>query len=133
MLSARCALRSAAGLRRAVPLARLPVARAVHATRISLADDPKPAAAPGSLSLTFTLPSACLYEAAPVEMVILPGVDGIFGVMPNHVPTIAELKPGVVSIQETAGGPLTKYFVSGGFASSTCTSGGGVLGSEDAQ
>ncbi|EOD38688.1 hypothetical protein EMIHUDRAFT_77818, partial [Emiliania huxleyi CCMP1516] len=51
------------------------------------------------------------------EMVILPGGGGHFGVMPNHVPTIAELKPGVVSVQEAAGGPLTKYFVSGGFAS----------------
>ena len=50
-------------------------------------------------------------------MVILPGGDGQFGVMPSHVPTITELKPGVVSVQEAAGGPLTKYFVSGGFAS----------------
>jgi F-type H+-transporting ATPase subunit delta len=102
-----------------VPLARraLPSARLVHATRAAHAEETKPAAA-GSLSLTFTLPKACLYDTAPVEMVILPGVDGIFGVMPNHVPTIAELKPGVVSVQETAGGPLTKYFVSGGFASS---------------
>ena len=32
----------------------------------------------------------------------------------------SELKPGVVYVQETAGGPLEKYFVSGGFASSTC-------------
>ena len=37
--------------------------------------------------------------------------------MPNHVPTIAQLKPGVVQIQENQNGPLTKYFVSGGFAS----------------
>jgi len=50
-------------------------------------------------------------------MVILPGVDGFFGVMPSYVPTVAELKPGVVAIQETSGGPLTKYFISGGFAS----------------
>lgn len=50
-------------------------------------------------------------------MVILPGGDGMFGVMANHVPTITELKPGVVSVQEAAGGPLTKYFVAGGFAS----------------
>ena len=43
------------------------------------------------MSFTFTLPSASLYQAAQVEMVILPGVDGFFGVMPNYVPTIAEL------------------------------------------
>jgi len=50
-------------------------------------------------------------------MVILPGGDGMFGVMANHVPTITELKPGIVSVQESVGGPLTKYFVAGGFAS----------------
>ena len=76
------------------------------------------------------MPSSVLYEDAPVEMVIVPGGDGMFGVMPSHVPTIAELKPGVVSVQETAGGPLTKYFISGGFMSSAprraapCSSGG---------
>jgi F-type H+-transporting ATPase subunit delta len=36
--------------------------------------------------------------------------------MPNHVPTIAQLKPGVVQVQEVQNGPLLKYFVSGGFA-----------------
>jgi len=63
------------------------------------------------------VPTKALYEGAGVEMVILPGGDGQFGVMPGHVPTITEVKPGVVSVQEVAGGPLTKYFVSGGFAS----------------
>ena len=67
--------------------------------------------------LNFTVPTKALYEGVGVEMVILPGGDGQFGVMPSHVPTITELKPGVVSVQEAAGGPLTKYFVSGGFAS----------------
>lgn len=50
---------------------------------------------------------------------MLPGGDGVFGVMPNHVPTISEIKPGTISVQEEAGGPLVKYFVSGGFASMT--------------
>ena len=71
----------------------------------------------GGLTLNFTVPTKSIYKKAKVEMVILPGGDGMFGVMPNHVPTITEVKPGVVSVQETAGGPLTKYFVSGGFAS----------------
>ena len=68
--------------------------------------------------LTFTLPKECLYKAKPCEMVMLPSVEGLFGVMQQHVPTIAELKPGVVSVQEIAGGPLVKYFISGGFAAS---------------
>ena len=45
-------------------------------------------------------------------------VDGVFGILHNHVPTIAELKPGVVSITETEGATPKEYFVSGGFASS---------------
>ena len=93
---------------------RVPVAsRLLHATAARFAD----AAAAPSLTLNFTLPSKGLYVNTPVEMVILPGSDGEFGVMPSHVPTISTLKPGVVSVQEEASGPLKKYFISGGFAS----------------
>ena len=94
---------------RAVPAMR----RSLHATAARLAEGE---AAAGGMKFSFTLPEKSLYEAAPVEMVIVPGLDGFFGLMPAHVPTIAELKPGVVSVQEVAGGPLKKYFVSGGFA-----------------
>ncbi|KAL1515905.1 hypothetical protein AB1Y20_002519 [Prymnesium parvum] len=87
--------------------------RMLHATGARLADG-QPATA---LTLNFTLPSKAFYVKAPVEMVMLPGSDGEFGVMPNHVPTITTLKPGVVSVQEVAGGELKKYFISGGFAS----------------
>jgi F-type H+-transporting ATPase subunit delta len=88
--------------------------RALHATGARFADEPGSA---GGLTLNFALPSKSLYTEAMVEMVILPGGDGMFGVMANHVPTITELKPGIVSVQESVGGPLTKYFVAGGFAS----------------
>ena len=80
------------------------------------AEGDAPSGGAGGLTLNFTVPEKSLYDNVQVEMVILPGGDGQFGVMPNHVPTIAELKPGVVSVQEEAGAPLTKYFVSGGFA-----------------
>ena len=92
--------------------------RALHATRARLADEP---ASAGGLTFTMTVPTKSLYEEAAVEMVILPGGDGMFGVMPSHVPTISELKPGTISVQETAGGELTKYFISGGFASGAQT------------
>jgi len=36
------------------------------------------------------------------------------GILPGHVSTIAELKPGVMIVQE--GNDSTKYFVSSGFA-----------------
>ncbi|CAA6657198.1 unnamed protein product [Spirodela intermedia] len=40
--------------------------------------------------------------------------DGAMGVLPGHVPTIAELKPGVLSVHD--GSEVAKYFVSSGFA-----------------
>ena len=49
-----------------------------------------------------------------IEQVVLPGVEGYFGVKATHVPTIAQLKPGVVELHD--GNDVTKYFVSGGFA-----------------
>lgn len=47
-------------------------------------------------------------------MVIIPATSGQMGVLPGHVATIAELKPGVFSVHE--GNEVTKYFLSGGFA-----------------
>lgn len=49
-----------------------------------------------------------------VDMVIIPATTGQMGVLPGHVSTIAELKPGVLSVHE--GNDVTKYFVSSGFA-----------------
>ena len=47
-------------------------------------------------------------------MVIIPATTGQMGVLPGHVPTIAELKPGIMSVHE--GTDVKKYFVSSGFA-----------------
>ncbi|KAK2650880.1 hypothetical protein Ddye_018369 [Dipteronia dyeriana] len=47
-------------------------------------------------------------------MVIIPATTGNMGVLPGHVATIAELKPGVMSLHE--GNDVTKYFISSGFA-----------------
>lgn len=47
-------------------------------------------------------------------MVIVPATTGQMGVLPGHVPTIAELKPGILSVHE--GNDVTKYFLSSGFA-----------------
>lgn len=49
-----------------------------------------------------------------VDMVIIPANTGQMGVLPGHVATVAELKPGVMSVHE--GNDVTKYFLSGGFA-----------------
>ncbi|MEW5312105.1 MAG: hypothetical protein WDW38_003757 [Sanguina aurantia] len=50
----------------------------------------------------------------PKDSVLLPGVDGYFGLKASHVPTIAQLKPGLVELH--AAGEVVKYFISGGFA-----------------
>lgn len=47
-------------------------------------------------------------------MVIIPSTAGQMGVLPGHVPTIAELKPGILSVHE--GTEVKQYFVSSGFA-----------------
>ncbi|XP_048427929.1 uncharacterized protein LOC125471511 [Pyrus x bretschneideri] len=49
-----------------------------------------------------------------VDMVIIPASTGHMGVLLGHVATIAELKPGVMSVHE--GTDVTEHFFSGGFA-----------------
>jgi len=117
MLASRVAVALAGRAPAQTLRAAVAASRSLRTSAVARAEDG--AGGTGGLSLTFTVPSKSLYEEEPVEMVILPGGDGMYGVMPNHVPTIAELKPGVISVQESAGGPLTKYFVSGGFATVT--------------
>ena len=47
---------------------------------------------------------------------LVPALTGDFGVMPGHVPTIAQLRPGVVTVHKTLDKEIEKYFVSSGFA-----------------
>lgn len=55
-----------------------------------------------------------------VEMVVVPGEDGDFGVLPRHTPMISNVRPGVLDLYE--GGKLTeRIFVAGGFAEVTAT------------
>ena len=51
-----------------------------------------------------------------MDLALLPAVTGDFGVMPGHVPTMAQLRPGVVSVHTELDKEIKKYFVSGGFA-----------------
>ncbi len=52
-----------------------------------------------------------------VDMVEAPGVEGIFGVLPNHAPFMTVLAPGVVKVRR--GGDERRIFVRGGFAEVT--------------
>lgn len=49
------------------------------------------------------------YNNANVKQVDVPSFSGSFGILPEHVPTLAVLKPGVVSVFEEDGN-VKKYF-----------------------
>lgn len=50
-----------------------------------------------------------------VDMVVVPGSEGDFGVLPGHAPVISLVRPGVIDIHD--GGSVTRrIFVAGGFA-----------------
>ena len=56
-----------------------------------------------------------LLKSEPVEMVVVPGTEGDFGVLPGHSLLIAAVRPGVIDIHE--GGEVKEsIFVAGGFA-----------------
>jgi F-type H+-transporting ATPase subunit epsilon len=58
----------------------------------------------------------------PVELVVIPGADGDFGVLPRHAPMIASLRPGVITVFDRQGGnwqPKDRIFVGAGFAEVT--------------
>ncbi|KAF3445625.1 hypothetical protein FNV43_RR10801 [Rhamnella rubrinervis] len=75
---------------------------------------PTPSSIPSKLTVNFVLPYASELSTKEVDMVIIPATTGHMGVLPGHVATIAELKPGVLSVHE--GNDVTKYFISSGFA-----------------
>ena len=53
-----------------------------------------------------------------VQMVVVPGAEGDFGVLPMHSPLISAIRPGVIKVYEQ--GQVTEtIFVSGGFAEVT--------------
>ncbi|KAL2249005.1 UNVERIFIED_CONTAM: ATP synthase subunit delta, mitochondrial [Sesamum indicum] len=75
---------------------------------------PTPSTIPSKLTVNLVLPYDSVLSAKEVDMVIVPATTGQMGVLPGHVATIAELKPGILSVHE--GNDVTKYFLSGGFA-----------------
>ena len=59
-----------------------------------------------------------LLLSEPVEMVVVPGEEGDFGVMAGHAPVISNIRPGTLAIFE--GGSVTmRVFLAGGFAEVT--------------
>ncbi|MEQ1619212.1 MAG: F0F1 ATP synthase subunit epsilon [Terricaulis sp.] len=52
-----------------------------------------------------------------VDHVVVPGVEGEFGVSPNHAPVMSVIKPGALKVMNE--GQVRRIFVNGGFADVT--------------
>lgn len=59
-----------------------------------------------------------LLLSEPVDMVVVPGAEGDFGVLPGHAPLISGIRTGVIATYED-GRIGRRIFVSGGFAEVT--------------
>jgi F-type H+-transporting ATPase subunit epsilon len=59
-----------------------------------------------------------LLVSRAVEMVVVPGSEGDFGVLPDHAPMISTVRPGTIEIHE-GGQVVEQIFVAGGFAEVT--------------
>ncbi|KAL8813604.1 MAG: hypothetical protein Q9200_000146 [Gallowayella weberi] len=77
------------------------------------------------IKLTLALPHQSIYKSTDVVQVNIPAESGEMGVLANHVPSIEQLKPGLVEIIEESGGSKQFFsqtdfqaamLVSGGFA-----------------
>lgn len=67
----------------------------------------------GTLQLEVVTPDKTVVSAE-VEMAVCPGVEGEFGVLPQHVSLLSALKIG--ELRYRAGGKDENVFISGGFA-----------------
>ncbi|XP_076753311.1 ATP synthase, delta subunit [Xylocopa sonorina] len=87
-----------------------PYLRYVRNQRRTFADAP-----PVSDQMKFTFAGAnqVFYDETVIKQVDVPSFSGSFGILPKHVPTLAVLKPGVVTVYEEDGG-VKKIFVSSG-------------------
>ena len=60
-----------------------------------------------------------LLLSEPVGMVVVPGSEGNFGVLPGHALFISTVRPGVIDVYDDGKTVNERIFVSGGFAEVT--------------
>jgi len=71
-------------------------------------------------SLRFELVSPeRLLKDTTAAMVMVPGTDGDFAVLPGHAPMMSTIRPGVVEVYESEDGEAEHLFVKGGLAQVT--------------
>ena len=56
-----------------------------------------------------------LLRSEAVDMVVVPGTEGDFGVLPGHAPVISTVRPGVLEIFQ-GGAVADRIFIAGGIA-----------------
>lgn len=61
-------------------------------------------------------PEKRLFEG-DVDMVVVPGEEGDFGVLPGHAPLMSAIRMGAISVHDE--GKITRTFIRGGFAEVT--------------
>merc|ERR1712109_422947 len=67
----------------------------------------------GDMAFTFASTDQVFYNGASVKQVDVPSFSGSFGILPDHVPLLAVLKPGVMTVYEEDSSEK-RFFVSSG-------------------
>ena len=62
------------------------------------------------VNLNLTSPSSTIYENTKVDLVIIPGLIGEYGVTAGHSPILAQMKPGVITVHLERDNNVEKYF-----------------------
>lgn len=71
----------------------------------------------GTIAFELVSPDRLLLSE-DVEMVVIPGTEGDFGVLVDHQPMISSVRPGILEVH-AEGAELRRIFVNGGFAEVT--------------
>ncbi|KAK3357425.1 mitochondrial ATP synthase-like protein delta chain [Lasiosphaeria hispida] len=66
------------------------------------------------IKLSLSLPHQSIYKSQDVVQVNLASENGEMGILAQHVPSIEQLKPGLIEVIEETGSK--QFFLSGGFA-----------------
>jgi F-type H+-transporting ATPase subunit epsilon len=59
--------------------------------------------------------------SGPARMVVIPGEEGDFGVLPGHSALVATIRPGVIEITMDGAETVQRIFIAGGFADVSAT------------
>lgn len=68
------------------------------------------------LQFDLVAPEARLFSGK-VDMVVVPGTEGDFGVLPEHAPFMSTIRSGAIAVHD--GTDVTRTFIHGGFAEVT--------------